>query len=311
MPLAYFDPYLSMNDEWKQLYPFDSHFVEMQGQRMHYVDEGAGAPVICVHGNPTWSFYWRNLVLALRDRYRVIAVDHIGCGLSDKPAKYPYRLSRHYQNLEQLISQLDLQNATLVVHDWGGPIGLAALLNTMQRFRRVVLLNTGAYPPDEVPLVLRVARSPIVGQLLVQGKNQFIKSAFRTATKKPELWTPQLRAGYLAPYGSWSDRLAIYAFVRDIPVSPRHPTWNVLQHVESNLKRLKSLEVMMVWGMQDWCFSPKVLKKMRTLIPHAEVHEIDDAGHFVMEDAREQVIALIEEFLARDAKSSVDTGPTA
>lgn len=292
-----------MAADWQELYPFESQEIEIDGHRYHYLDEGSGPPLVCVHGNPTWSFYWRNLVLALRNEYRVIAVDHIGCGLSDKPAGYRYRLSQHVENLKQLVSSLELENTTLIAHDWGGPIGLGALMNVPHRFCRVVLLNTGAYPPDNVPLILRVARSPVFGQLAVQGMNRFILSAFKTATKMPDGFSQPVKAGYLHPYSNWSDRKAIYAFVRDIPTSQNHPTWNVLKHIENGLPKLADMPVQMIWGMQDWCFSPEVLAHMRQLLPNASVHEIASAGHFVMEDAQHEVIDVIDEFLQSTAES--------
>ena len=125
-----------MSPDWKSLYPFSSHEISIGGYRYHYVDEGEGEPLLLVHGNPTWSFMWRNLILAFRDRYRVIAVDHIGCGLSDKPQAYSYRLQQHIDNLSQLVRELNLDNITLVAHDWGGAIGIGAALQSPHRFER-------------------------------------------------------------------------------------------------------------------------------------------------------------------------------
>ncbi|HJN66192.1 MAG TPA: alpha/beta fold hydrolase, partial [Pirellulales bacterium] len=122
---------------WKSLFPFTSRWRNIGGHRMHYVDEGQGEPLLLVHGNPTWSFYWRNLILGLRDHYRVLAVDHIGCGLSDKPQQYPYRLRQHTDNLIAFVEQLDLNRLTLVAHDWGGPIGLGTALALKDRFSRL------------------------------------------------------------------------------------------------------------------------------------------------------------------------------
>ena len=122
--------------DWRSLYPFQSHEVTLDGHRCHYLDEGSGPVLLMVHGNPTWSFYWRNLILALRDRFRIVAVDHIGCGLSDKPAAddYSYRLARRVADLGQLIEKLDLRQITLVAHDWGGAIGMGAAVAAPERF---------------------------------------------------------------------------------------------------------------------------------------------------------------------------------
>lgn len=284
--------------DWKSLYPFESNYIQFDQHKMHYVDHGEGEPVVMVHGNPTWSFYWRNLIQALSANHRCIAVDHMGCGLSDKPKKYKYRLTKHTENLSNLLTDLQLENATLVVHDWGGPIGLGAFLHRIHRFKRVVILNTGAFPPHAVPTKLKIARSPVLGQFAIQGMNMFLTDAFKTATTKHEIWTDAMKAGYLAPYNNWSNRKAVYQFVRDIPTNANHPTWNVLSAIERGLDRMADYPVKMIWGMKDWVFDHVCLEKMSELIPHASVHKIESAGHYVMEDAKDEVIEQIQDFIA-------------
>jgi len=283
--------------DWRALYPFASHFTDLDGLRYHYVDEGAGPPLLMLHGNPTWSFYWRNLVLALRDRYRAIALDHIGCGLSDQPQHYRYTLDQHVENVVRLLHALDLQNVTLVAHDWGGAIGLAAALREPQRIARMVLFNTGAFPPPYVPLRIRVCRTPLLGTFAVRGLNAFARAALTMAVEKPERMTPPVRAGLLAPYSNWQRRIAIDRFVRDIPLTQRHPTWQTLADVEAGLPTLADRPVQLIWGMRDWCFTPVCLERFRNIFPHAEVHEIADAGHYVVEDAHERIVPLMEAFL--------------
>ncbi|MBT3889925.1 MAG: alpha/beta fold hydrolase, partial [Planctomycetaceae bacterium] len=131
-----------MTDElWRGEYPFQSNFMELDdGNRLHYVDEGSGPPVLMVHGNPTWSFYYRHLVQSLQDRYRAIAVDHVGCGLSSKPQRYPYTLTQHIQNLTLLMEHLELDGVHLVVHDWGGPIGLGMAGKFPEKIRSLTIL---------------------------------------------------------------------------------------------------------------------------------------------------------------------------
>src|SRR5436190_7743338 len=136
---------------WRDLYPFQSRHLSLGPHRLHYLDGGAGPPLLFVHGNPTWSFYLRNLILGLRDQFRCVAVDHIGCGLSDKPQDYPYTLQQRIDDLVQVLEQLDLTGATLLAHDWGGAIGLGAVQRLPARFARIVLFNTGAFPPPFVP----------------------------------------------------------------------------------------------------------------------------------------------------------------
>jgi haloalkane dehalogenase len=292
-----------MTIDWRSLYPFASHFLEVDGHRMHYVDEplrSAGlAPrevLLLVHGNPTWSFYWRELIKVWRVRHRVIAVDHVGCGLSDKECP-PYRLADRVGHLVHVIQRLDLRHITLVGHDWGGAIGLGAAEAVPQRFARLVLLNTGAFPPTSVPWRLRAARNRLWGPLAVQGLNLFLRAAMRMTTVRPNAITPPVRAGYLAPYAHWRQRRAIFQFVRDIPLSPSHPTYRTLADVENGLARLSSQPCLVLWGMQDWCFTPACLERMIGLMPWAEVHRLDGAGHWVVEDAGEIIALRVQEFM--------------
>jgi pimeloyl-ACP methyl ester carboxylesterase len=288
-------------ENWKSLYPFRAHEIHLDSCRYHYIDEGAGEPLLMVHGNPTWSFYYRNLILGLRDRYRVIAPDHIGCGGSEKPARYPYTLAQHTSNLVELVRRLDLRGVTLVAHDWGGAIGLGAALRERSRFRRVVLFNTGAFPPPYVPFRIRLCRLPLFGTLAICGFNAFARAALFMAVEKPERMTPSVRAGLLAPYNNWSNRVAIDRFVRDIPFTRRHPTWQTLANLEAGLSDLRDRPVLLIWGMQDWCFNETCLHRLQALFPQAEVHPLADAGHYVVEDAYERIIPLIESFLERTA----------
>ncbi len=286
-------------DDWKSLYPFESRWRVTPWGRQHYVDEGAGAPLLMVHGNPTWSFYYRELVKKFRGEYRAIAVDHLGCGLSDKPANFDYCLQSHIDNLVALIDDLDLKKITLLVHDWGGAIGLGAALKRPERFARLVLFNTGAFPPPFVPLRIRACRIPLLGTLAMRGFNAFGRAALTMATERPDGLPKAVKAGLIAPYDSWAHRIAIDRFVYDIPFTKRHWTWDVLEQIEDGLKTLASRPTLMVWGMKDWCFRPECLDRLLTHLPKAEVKKLDAAGHYVIEDAPEEVLATVGDFLAR------------
>jgi haloalkane dehalogenase len=292
---------MSTINNWRSLYPFESHEIILDGRRYHYLDEGAGPVLLMVHGNPTWSFYWRELVRPLRERYRVVVPDHIGCGLSEKPSPrdYSYRLAQRIADLGALVERLGLERITLVGHDWGGPIGMGAAVAAPQRFARLVLLNTAAFCGGRCPLRIRICRTPLVGRLAVQGLNLFARAALRMAVCRRERMTPAVRAGLLAPYDSWHHRTAIYQFVRDIPLSPRHPSYQVLGQIEAGLKQFRQHPVCLIWGMRDWCFTPRFLDRFREFFPGAEVHRLADAGHYVVEDAYEQIIPLLEDFLRR------------
>ena len=288
------------NDDWRSLYPFESHYIEVGGHRYHYLDEGRGPTVLMVHGNPTWSFYWRELVRALRPSYRVVVPDHIGCGLSEKPreAEYSYRLHDRIGDLVQLIEQLELDRVALVAHDWGGAVGMGAAVARPERFSRLVLMNTAAYRSTRCPLRIRIAQSP-VGRVAVQGLNLFCRGAARMALCKHERMTPAVRAGLLAPYDSWHNRVAVYRFVRDVPLRPEHPSYPTLADVEAGLAQFRDRPVCLIWGMRDWCFTPEFLERFLEIYPEAEVHRFDDAGHYVVEDAHERIVPVLEEFLRK------------
>jgi haloalkane dehalogenase len=287
---------------WRSLYSFASHYLALEAARYHYLDEGAGLPLLLVHGNPTWSFYWRKLILALRPRFRLIAPDHIGCGLSDKPVSYRYSLEKHIENLCRLIAELDLRDVTLVAQDWGGAIGLGAVLRERSRFARIVLSNTAAFRSRQMPWRIRICRTPILGALLVRGLNGFARAALHMAMAHPERLTPAARAGYLAPYDSWARRIAIERFVDDIPMRPRHPSYPTLLEIERGLPSLADLPTELIWGMKDWCFTPAFLERFLEFWPQAEVHRLANAGHWALEDETDTVIRLIEQFAARPAK---------
>lgn len=288
------------NQVASDLLPHISSELPVDGHRLRYLDVGSGdQTILCVHGNPTWSFYYRRLIDRFSGNYRVIAVDHIGCGRSDKPSRnsFDYRLAVHRDNLVRLIDQLDLTRITLVAHDWGGAIGLSSLLEREDRFERIVLLNTGAFPPPYVPWRIAACRFPLLGTLAVRGLNLFARAAVSMAMSRQRLSSDAAR-GLLAPYDSWANRVAIDAFVRDIPMSSRHPTYQTLSTLEKRLPDLAGYRSLLVWGMRDWCFRPECLRRFEKAWPDAASVEIDDAGHYVLEDAPEETLDAIERFLS-------------
>lgn len=287
------------------MYPFESRYVDVAGGRMHYVDEGNGPPVVMLHGNPTWSFHYRELIKGLRDRYRVIAPDHIGCGLSDKPPEYPYTLSTHIDNLERLIDHLALSNVMLAVHDWGGPIGFGWAARHPQRVRGFILFNTAAFMSGRMPLRIRVCGLPLFGELAVLRLNAFARAAIRMACRKPERMTPEVRTGYLLPYDTPAHRVAILCFVRDIPYGPKVPSFRVLRQIEAALPQFRDRPMVIFWGMQDFCFTDRFLKDWTDRFPEAVVHRFEDAGHYVVEDAHERILPLLSDFLESASNAQV------
>ena len=285
--------------DWRALYPFKSNFLTLaDGVRLHYLDEGAGEPVVMVHGNPTWSFYYRNLAGGLRSDHRVIVPDHIGCGLSDKPQDYEYRLAQHIENLERLlIDELKLEKFSLVVHDWGGAIGCGVAVRHPERVTKMVVLNTAAFILPDCPKRIRVCRIPGFGALAVRGFNAFAGAAVHMAIAHQERMTPQVKAGYLAPYGNWHDRVATLRFVEDIPLRPSHPSWKTMEELGQKLPLLGGKPMLICWGGQDFCFHDGFLKEWTVRFPNATVHRFADADHYVLEDAGERILPLIREFL--------------
>jgi haloalkane dehalogenase len=278
--------------------------LELQGGlRYHYRDEGQGEPVVVLHGNPTWSFYFRNLIAGLRDRYRVIAPDHIGCGLSDRPddRHYEYRLRRRVDDLEALLDHLGLRDRlTLVLHDWGGMIGMAYASRYPERIARLVVLNTAAFllpAKKKLPWQLWLIRNTPLGPLLVRGLNAFVRGAIDYGVVHP--LSPEVRAGYLKPYRSWKDRLAVLRFVQDIPLAPGDPSYDVVREVQDGLHRFAGVPMLICWGAQDFVFDDHFLAEWQRRFPAAEVHRFADAGHLVLEDAGERIVPLVREFLGR------------
>jgi haloalkane dehalogenase len=252
-----------------------------------------------LHGNPTWSFLFRDLVSAASAAgMRAIAPDHIGCGLSDKPQSYGYHLADHIDNLEVLLNEhLGLTDMDLVVHDWGGAIGMGYAVRHPGRVRRLVAMNTAAFLGGSCPRRIWLVRTPVLGELLVRGANAFARSAVRMATSRKGGLPPAVRAGYLAPYDSYANRIATLQFVRDIPADARHPTWATLEQIDAGLERLRDHPLLLCWGMRDFCFGETFLDMWIERFPSAVVHRVERAGHYLLEDAGDEVRAAILAFL--------------
>lgn len=287
-----------------ELYPFKPHYLDRNGVKLHYVDEGEGEPVVMLHGNPTWSFFYRKLILALRDRYRVVAPDHIGCGLSDKPADdaYDYTWRSRVDDVEALLDRLGLKKGvTLVLHDWGGAIGLAYALRHIKSVKRLVLLNTAAFRPPEgkpLPWELKLCRARVLGPLLVRGFNAFCRGAVLRAPRGG--LSPEVRRAYLAPYDSWGNRRAVLRFVQDIPTDSTHKAYGLLCEVEQGLKRLADLPILILWGGKDFVFDQDFFHEWRRRWPKAQARFFPQAGHYILEDAGEAVVLWVSDFLARN-----------
>ena len=275
---------------------------ERNGLRQHYKDVGEGRPVVMLHGNPTYWFYYRNLIRALHGSHRCIVPDHIGCGLSDKPGddRYDYRLQKRVQDLEALLDHLAVrQDITLVLHDWGGMIGMAYAVRHPERIARLVVLNTAAFhlpAGKKLPWSLRLVRNTPLGPLLVRGLNAFCRGAVHSCCMRP--LPDAVRAAYLRPYRSWANRIAVLRFVQDIPVVPGDPSYALVSEVQENLQRFENVPMLICWGMKDFVFDADFLQEWQRRFPHAEAHRFTDAGHWVLEDAGEEIATLVQRFLS-------------
>jgi pimeloyl-ACP methyl ester carboxylesterase len=287
---------------WLQAeYPFSPRRHRLaDGTGLSYLDEGprAHTAVVMVHGNPTWSYYYRHLVRALAPTRRCVVPDHVGMGLSDKPGDRAYTLAQRIADLEHLIASLGLEQVDLVVHDWGGAIGLGFAGRHPEKVRRITILNTAAFSDTRIPARIALCRAPLLGPLIVRGCNGFAWPATWMAMSRRALGAGEKR-GYLFPYGSWADRVAVNAFVRDIPMDTAHPSHATLAAVEAGLADLRRREALIVWGGRDFCFNDRFLARWRGFLPEASVHRIADAGHYVLDDAREEVVPRISAFLTR------------
>jgi haloalkane dehalogenase len=295
---------VNASTDWKSEFPYEPRFFDQNGARYAYIDEGQGPVLLCVHGNPTWSFAWRHVIADLSRDHRVIAVDHIGCGRSDKPANYPYRLANHVENLTRFIEGLDLNQITLIGHDWGGCIGMGAAVRRPDRFSRFVLMNTAAFRSQRIPLRIAVCRIPFLGALGVRGLNAFSRAALWMAVEHRDQFFAAAAAGYLAPYDSWAHRIAVHEFVKDIPLSPDHPSYATLVEIENGLAQFTDSPILLPWGEKDWCFTTDFLKEWQQRFPQAQTVAFPDAGHYLFEDAKGRLENAIREFLAT-------TGPPA
>ena len=286
-----------------ELYPFTGTYRNVNGHQMHALDEGRGDTVLMLHGNPTWSFYYRNLVLGLRNTHRVIAPDHIGCGLSDKPDEksYEYTLRRRVDDLAALIEQADVQGPiTLLMHDWGGMIGMAYAARFAQRIGRLVLLNTAAFhlpKAKKLPRSLWLCRDTPLGELFIRDTGLFTSVLARWAVCRP--MAQNVREAYLLPYRAAQDRTALLRFVQDIPLQPGDPSYALVSEVQANLPAFRQTPTLILWGDRDFVFDHHFLAEWRKFLPAAEVHQFPNAGHYVLEDAGTEILPLLGDFFRR------------
>ena len=281
-------------------WPFEPHWLATDGVHIHYVDEGPreGEAVLMLHGVPTWSYLYRRFIPPLASAgYRAIAYDQLGFGRSDKPTSTDeYSIARWVRHLDALVDELGLEQVTLVLHDWGGPVGLRWAVDNAERVRRLVVFNThtGAVDEGSAPTPYAVLRAPVLGDVLTRGVN-----AFRLALLYACDLDENAKAAYAKPHPSWRSRTALAKAPRLLPFDHGNPSREVVQQTVAGLDRLYAKPKLVLWGMKDPVLRPSILANLRTRLGQAEVRELAGASHFVQEDAPEESLGYLLTFLER------------
>lgn len=291
----------------RELYPFAPHFVELDGHRLHYVDEGEGKPVLFVHGTPSWSFEWRAQIRALSHAgFRCVAPDHLGFGLSDKPEHAPYKPEDHARRLRALVERLDLRDVTLVVHDFGGPIGLGAALEAPERYARSVVINTWMWGLSDKPAVAKIARfvrSPL-GRFLYRVLNASPRFLLPASFGDRRRLQRHVHRHYLAPFNTRRERTAPWVLGCELLES--NAFYESLWQRRAELPELRAI----LWGMRDPAFGTDELARFQSAFPRARVTRFDDAGHFPQEELPQAVTqALLAALHEPAAKSAEQRNP--
>ena len=290
-------------------YPFTpQQFQVRPGIVMSFLDEGPrdGEIVVMLHGNPSWSYYWRHLVAGLSGKYRCIVPDHVGMGLSDKPddaagatPRYDYTLQSRVEDLGALLAHLGITGpVTLAVHDWGGMVGFGWALRDPSRVKRLVITNTAAFPlpaSKHFPKRLAMGRDSRVGGWLIRRFNLFARGAarFGTVRRLPR----DVRDAYAGVYDGWRNAISTLRFMQDIPLGPGDRAWSLVKDAEAALPGYADRPAFIAWGLKDFVFDRQFLDGFRRALPNAEVHGFKDAGHYVLEDRHEALVPAIRAFL--------------
>ena len=283
-----------------ELYPFEDHWMDIGGARFHYLDEGEGVPVLLLHGNPTWSFLYRDVITALRGEARLIAPDYPGFGMSAAPEDYGYTPAEHAAGVRTLVNHLGLEDLVIVVQDWGGPIGMDIATRNPGRVAGLTILNTWAWPADAFSTFFSVAMGGPWGPWLQQQRNFFATTLMGRSIRRPDRKRPEILAAYRAPFPTPESRRGTYVFPREIRTAR---AW--LQGIEGKLGLLADKPVELVWAMKDPAFGrEKVIARWHRHFPGAPVDRIEDAGHYLQEDAPDRVVAGIRRVLARTSESN-------
>jgi haloalkane dehalogenase len=271
------------------LFPVESRWVEIDGNTVHYVDEGEGPLLLMLHGNPTWSFLYRRLIAGLKDRFRCVALDYPGFGLSAAKPGYDFTPAAHADVLTAFIKELDLTEITPIVQDWGGPIGLAAATRDPDRFSSLIIGNTWAWPHDAktAERFSFLMGSDATGDWLTRKFNLFVGQIIPRSMRRRSL-KPEEMAMYKGPFPDEASRTPVQVFPREITGAR-----DFLAGLESNLHRVAGLPSLLLWANKDIAFGKAELEKWRSLQTDHHHHMLQGAGHYWQDDAGEEAVLAI------------------
>ncbi|TXT57245.1 MAG: hypothetical protein BAJALOKI1v1_1830005 [Promethearchaeota archaeon] len=285
-------------ETFNDTFPFTPYFERINGFNMHYVDEGEGEPIVCIHGMPTWSYLYRKFITQLSKEYRVIAPDQMGFGKSDVPQDKQYIMEEHVDNLKTLLLRLNLSDITLIVQDWGGPIGFGFSVDYPERIKRLVIMNTSIG-------VMKEGKNPWYQPLVEKGiYKQFIMNIgglLKGGIHNKDKITDVMIKAYEAPFPSEEYYIGAFAWPKDIPIGDAHPSASIMTHVRKNLYKLDKKEKILIWGIKDPIFPKKLISWWKNIYPDIDIHKISNASHFLQEDVPDHIIALIKKFLKSTA----------
>ena len=271
-----------------KVFPFKRNWFERGSIRIHYVDEGDGNPVVMFHACPMWSFAYRDLIRKLSDDHRVIAFDLPGFGLSTAERNFDYTLNGYINITEAFLESLEIENVTLVLHGWGGTVGMGYAVRHPRHIRSLILFNTLSFTSSSLPLRLRICRIPWLGAKLVVDLNLLLFGN--------QYHSKEIAEAYDYPYRSYHSRYPLYRFVEDFPTVPESDSAQRIMEIEAGLWMFRSTPALILWGMKDWLYTPRQLKWWRRYLPGAEVHCLDRAGRYIQEDAPEELYRYIRDF---------------
>jgi haloalkane dehalogenase len=279
----------------RTIYPFTSHYFTINGQQLHFIDEGKGETILFVHGTPSWSFDFRHIIKALRGTFRCIAIDHIGFGLSDKPRMYDYGTINHANTLEQFIKEKGLKDVTLVAHDFGGPIALSVAIKNPTTFKRLIILNSWLWSSESEPEFIkfkRILKSPLL-PILYRYFNFSAAYLLPKSFGKRKIDKRTLQY-YTRAFSNPNERFGTLAFAKSLL---NDQAW--FEELWSHRASISSLPTLLIWGLKDFFISEKYLKKFKEGFSNSEVSEISECGHFPQEEQPELVILSITKFLTK------------